>query len=159
MDPIVINWLGPYSLNQTTPKELRGKKGLYATAHGSNIILIGKAMHGKGIFREAKEGRLSTYWEGLRKLKVVPEEKPSGYKLLEYVYENCSLYAGVARREDLNNIEVTEQLLVYRVKPIRNEEFVKSYEGPLGLSVINNGNPPPGIEHIILAPSSTKSAK
>jgi len=149
MDTVTLNWLGPYSLNQTTPREIRGKKGLYATVHGSSFILIGKALHGKGIFREGKEGRLPSYWEGLRKLKVVSEERPSWYKLLEYVYSNCSLYAGVVSKEELPYVESAERLLVYRIKPVCNEKYVKSYVGLASLQVINGGCPPPGLAHII----------
>jgi hypothetical protein len=152
MGTITLNWLGPYSLNQNTPKEIRGKKGLYATVHGSSMILLGKALHGKGIFREAKEGRLPTYWEGLRKLKVVPEEKPSWYKLLDYVYNNCALYAGVARIEELPYVEGAERLLIYRIKPVCNEEYVERYEGPAALQVINEGSSPPGLAQVIRYP-------
>ncbi|MGD0804331.1 MAG: hypothetical protein ABSA11_09690 [Candidatus Bathyarchaeia archaeon] len=152
MDTITLNWSGPYSLNQTTPKEIRGKKGLYATASDSRIIFVGKALHGKGIFREAKEGRLPTYWEGLRKLKVVSEERPAWYKLQDDVFKHCSLYAGVASREELPHVEGAEKLLIYKIKPIRNEKYIKRYEGPASFQLINGGNPPPGLAQRIQSP-------
>jgi hypothetical protein len=95
MRSVLVNWSGPYSLDQTTPPQISRKMGVYAIVSGLYYIFIGKALRGKGIFREAKENRETEYWKGLRKLKIVMEEKPAWYKLRDTVYSECRLYAGV----------------------------------------------------------------
>jgi hypothetical protein len=147
MDSISVNWLGPYSLNQTTPRELQRKMGLYAVLSGPSYVFIGKAKRGRGIFREAKVNREEEYWGGLKKLGIVSGEKPAHYKLIEEVYINCELYAGVVPKDELGLVDDLERLLVFELKPVCNDKYVKHLESVEQFHVVNTGNPPKGIEY------------
>jgi len=127
--------------------------GVYAIVSGLDYIFIGKAKRGKGIFREAKENRETEYWKGLRKQKIVMEEKPAWYKLRDTVYRECRLYAGVVLKEEFVYIEDVEKLLVYHMKPVCNEKYVNKLEISEGLQLINVGTLPPGLNHEVNSPN------
>ncbi|MCX6653923.1 MAG: hypothetical protein NTY03_02250 [Candidatus Bathyarchaeota archaeon] len=146
MNSITVNWLGPFSLNQITPRELMRKMGIYAVLNSSNYIFIGKAKRGKGIFRQATINREEEYWRGLRKLQLVIGELPVGYKLIAEVYDKCALYAGVVSRDDLKLVDDLERLLIYKLKPVCNDKFTKHQKSTEQIQVVNIGNPPTGLE-------------
>jgi hypothetical protein len=148
MNSITVNWLGPFSLNQTTPRELMRKMGVYAVLHSPNYIFIGKAKRGKGIFRQAKVNREEEYWRGLRKLQLVAGKVPVRYKLIKDVYDKCALYAGVVSRDDLELVDDLEKLLIYKLKPVCNDKFIKHQKSSEQIQVVNIGNPPTGLESI-----------
>jgi hypothetical protein len=148
LNSITVEWMGPYSFDQLTPKELRRKMGIYAVLHDSNYLFIGQTKRGKAIFREAKVNREEEYWRGLRKLGVVGESKPAWYKLKEDVYSNCELYAGVVSKDDFELLEDLRRLLVFKLKPVCNEKFVKVLESKANLYVTYRGTPPPGLEKL-----------
>ena len=146
MDSITLNWFGPYSLNQMTPRELHRKMGVYAIVHGPSYIFIGKAKRGMGIFREAKVNREEEYWQGLKKLKLVTGEMPAHYKVIEEVYDYCELFAGVASKPELRLVDTLEKLLIFRFKPVCNDKYIKHLGDVEPLHVVNKGNPPLGLE-------------
>jgi hypothetical protein len=146
MDSITVNWIGPYSLNQTTPRELQRKMGVYAVLHGSSCLFFGKAKRGKGIFREAKLNREEEYWNGLKILGIVNGDMPAHYKLVDEVYNNCKLYAGVVSKEKIGLVDDLEKLFVFKLKPVCNDKYVKNLESRKELHISHTGNPPKGLE-------------
>ncbi len=154
MDTLSLNWMGPYSLDQTTPDELKRKMGLYAVTCGGVYMFVGKAKHGKGMFRAAKDNREDEYWEGLRRLKLVSQEKPALYRVAEQVYSNCSLYAGVTSKEEIGLLDDAEKLLAFVLKPTCNDKYVNSYEGARLFQVKSSGSLPPALSSLILTPGS-----
>ena len=150
MDSITVNWLGPYSLNQSTPRDLQRKMGLYAVLSGSNYLFIGRAVKGKGIFRQAKINREGEYWEGLKKLGVVNGDPPAYYRLVEEVFNNCELFAGIVSRDQLGLVNEVEKILVFKLKPVCNDKYTKnlgSFEQP---NVVHTGNVPIGLEQSLV---------
>lgn len=145
MKSITLNWLGPFSLNQTTPKELQRKMGIYAIVHGFMFLFIGKAKYGKGLFREATQGKEREYWEGLRKLHLVSGDMPSHYRLMEDIYKYCELYAGIVSRDEIDLVDEAERFIVYKVKPVCNVFYVKYFERVDSFQVMHKGHVPPGL--------------
>ena len=149
MDSITVNWLGPYSFDQLTPKELMRKMGVYVVLHGPSYLFIGQTKRGKAIFREAKVNREEEYWEGLKKLGVVSGEKPAWYRLKNDVYKNCELYAGVVSKNEFNLLDDLHKLLVFKIQPVCNDKYVKHLKTNTQFHTIHLGSIPEGIENKI----------
>jgi hypothetical protein len=151
MNSITVNWMGPYSLDQLTPNELKRKFGVYAVLHGQSFLFVGRAKRGKAIFREAKVNREEEYWEGLKKLGAVAGDPPAWYRLKDDVYKNCELFAGVVSKNELIFVEDLHKLLVFKLQPICNDRYVKHMEVKDQLEVIHRGYLPVGLDNRILS--------
>jgi hypothetical protein len=151
MEDITVKWMGPYSFDQLTPKELMRKMGIYAVMHGPSYLFIGQTKHGKAIFREAKINREEEYWKGLKKLGIVNGDQPAWYKLKDDVYKNCQLYAGVVSKNELNLVDDLHKLLVFKFQPVCNEQHVKHLDAINLLTVYHIGSLPEGLENQIVS--------
>lgn len=141
MKHFVLSWRGPYLMTQETPKQLRGKKGLYAIVHDSKILYIGKAEHGNAVFREAKS-HYGKYAETLKQLNIIPESmsRKDAYK---YVFNKCRIFTGVTSSDDdIPFIDSAEKLIIFRLRPHGNTQSLQSYIGVRPLKILNNGKRP-----------------
>ncbi len=139
-----VEWWGPYSLDQLTPKELIRKMGLYAVTSGPSYIFVGGTLRGKAIFREAKVNREEEYWDGLKALGIVSGDKPAWFRLRDDVYRHCELYAGLVSKTDYMYVDDLRKQLIFKLKPICNDRYLKELKSG-DVNITHYGNLPPGL--------------
>jgi len=128
-------------MNIKTPDWARGKPGLYAIIHDSNLVYIGKAQYGNAVFREAKN-RENKWRDCFEKNRLLPSNIEDGRV---YVLNHCKIYVAIIYDEKLRDfIGQIEEYLIFKLQRILLcNSLVKKPKS--SLSIVNNGNLPPSL--------------
>lgn len=132
MEQLVLNWNGPFKLDQRIPVHLVGAIGLYLCECDSKIVYVGKA-ETQGAFK-----RLKDHFRGIMDStgKCVLTHTKNKSK------SEINIWVGwIEEGEPRELINDAEELVVYRLQPPCNRTYLDKYGGS-PLHIKNRGNHP-----------------
>ena len=126
-----------------TPDWARGKPGVFAITHDSNLIYIGKAQYGPAVFKEAKN-RENKWTDCFKRNGVLPNniEDTLAY---EYVRNHCRIYVAIIDDEKLRDLigEVEEYLIFKMQRILLCNSSIKKPKSVF--AIVNSGDLPPSL--------------
>ena len=129
MERFVLNWNGPFKINDGIPKHMIGALGLYLIKCNSEITYVGKA-ETEGAFRRAKN-HFRGVTDSIGNCILKDRNKPQINIWVAWIEEG--------QRVEL--ISDAEKLLIYKLQSSCNKSYRDKYKGR-SLHIINRGDYP-----------------